>query len=87
MAWWPTRITSYNVCYTKLLRLLKYLSRLHVERSVDHETERALGVVLAQIGDRAVEIRVSERRHRNQEVMSERAHCFGAAYGRCASVA
>ena len=63
--------------------LLEHLGHPHFERAVDHDAERAALVVLADERDAVREIRVRERRHRDQQLVAEiGACCHGASIGR-----
>jgi len=62
--------------------LVEHFGHAHLERTVDHESERAAFVVLAHERDAVREVRVGERRHRDQQLVVEviaRAH--GASIG------
>jgi hypothetical protein len=54
--------------------LAQHLAERQVARAVDDDAERAFGVVLADVSDGLVEIRIRHRWHRNQEVILQRLH-------------
>jgi len=49
--------------------LSEHLAERQVARSVDHDAERAFGIVLADVSDRLREIGIGHRWHRDQEVI------------------
>ena len=52
-------------------QLFENIIEAHLERPVDHEPERALGIVLADESHRLYEIGIRERRHRDQQVVRQ----------------
>ena len=68
----PARITSYNVCYTKLLRTLAcYRSRGPIH-SVEQSPDRTLGGSM-EAGDRIIELLEGIRETQKQQLaLSER---------------
>ncbi len=48
--------------------MLENFAKIDVERAIDNEPERAVFTVLADIGDRTMEIRIDHRRHGDQQL-------------------
>ena len=51
--------------------LLEQRGERHIDRLVDHNAERAFGIVLADVSQRIREMRIRHRRHRDQEVVGQ----------------
>ena len=67
--------------------LLEQRRQRHLDRPVDDEAERALGVVLADVGQRMGEVRIRHAGHGDQEMMGEGdggTHCGRHCNPRCA---